>query len=261
MTIRHAGWWSGLAGLLAMVLVAAPLEAQQGSPTLRVICSNVIKEALERLRPSFERSSGLRLTVTYGASAELRRTAQADPSFDLVLLTTGIVDELAKAGVVVPGSAQAIAQANLAVAARADAPPADVSTRDGMRRRLLATRSLTYSRDGGGVPAIERVLAELGIAGDLQSRIVKQEVAGRAAEAVALGEQELAFAPLTEIVAVKGVRVLGLFPDEFQSPLAISSGVGARASNASGARALAAFLLTPASMTVIEGTGMSRTAK
>ena len=242
-------------------MITLPVEAQQGSTTLHVLCSNVIKEALERLRPSFERSSGLKLTVDYGASAELRRTAQADPSFDLVLLTTGIVDELAKTGIVIPGSAQAIAQANLAVAARADAPPADVSTRDGMRRRLQASASLTYSRDGGGVPAIERMLMQLGLASELQSRIVKQSEAGRAAEAVALGEQELAFAPLTEIVAVKGVRVLGLFPEEFQSPLAISSAVGARASNASGARALAAFLIAPASMTVIEATGMSRTAK
>ena len=171
-----------------MTMAAVPVETQSESASLRILCSNVIKEAIERLRPSFERSSGLQLSVVYGASAELRRNAHADPSFDLALLTTGVIDELASTGGVVPGSVRAIAQANLAVAARADAAPADVSTRDGMRRRLLASRSITYSRDGGGVPAIERMLAELGIAADLQSRIVKQTEAGRAAEAVALGE-------------------------------------------------------------------------
>lgn len=229
------------------------------APVVRVLCSNVIKEAVERLRPVFERESGQRLAITYGASAELRRTAEGSQPFDLALLTTGIVDDLSANGVILTGSRTAIAQANLAVAVRADAPKSDVSTAAGMRQRLLGARSITYSRDGGGVPAIERMIAALGIATQVQSKIVKQSAAGRAAEAVALGEEELAFAPLTEIVAVQGVQVLGLFPDEFQSPLAIASGVGAHAANPSGARALAQFLLTAEAMRVIEATGMMRT--
>jgi hypothetical protein len=41
----------------------------------------------------------------------------------------------------------------------------------------------------------------------------------------------------------------------------MSRAVGAKARNASGARELAAFLLTLPSMTVIEATGMSATRK
>lgn len=250
--MRARAFW-----LLATICVLSAESIGAQSTDVLVLCSNVIKEAVERLRPAFEKSSGRRLVITYGASAELRRTALGGAPFDLALLTTGVIDELIKGGVVAAGSRVDIAQANLAVAARLGTPASDVSTAAGMRARLLSAASLTYSKDGGGVAAIEGMLKRLGIAAELQPRIVKQEAAGRAAEAVALGEQELAFAPLTEILAAPGAQVLGLLPEEFQSPLAIASGLGAAARNADGARALAAFLVTADSMRVIEATGMA----
>jgi ABC-type molybdate transport system substrate-binding protein len=124
--------------LLLLLLFASFASAQ--TTELRVICSNVIKAAVERLLPAYQRESGQRVSVKYGASAELKRSLEAGESFDVALLTTGVIDDLSRRGII-------------AAASRA-------------------------------------------------------------------GEDELAFAPVTEIVAAPGAQVLGLFPPEFQRPLA-----------------------------------------
>ena len=66
--------------------------------------------------------------------------------------------------------------------------------------------------------AIERMLTSLGVASEVQSKVVLQTIAGRAAESVALGEHELAFAPVTEIVGLSGVEVLGLWWEDGFAP-------------------------------------------
>jgi molybdate transport system substrate-binding protein len=241
---------------MAFLMLGSPHRANAQGADLRVLCSNIIKEAVERLRPALERASGHHLAITYGASAELKRAAESGAPFDLALLTTGVVDDLVKSGFVAPGSGTGIAQVNLAVAVGPGGPASDVTTPAGMRKRLLSAKSIVYSRDGGGVAAIERMLERLGIAAELKSRMVQQSPAGHAAESVARGEYELAFAPVSEIVSARA-QVLGLFPEEFQSPLPISSGVSAKAQHGDEARALARFLLTPESMSVIVATGMT----
>ncbi len=243
--ILAAGW---------LLFSAQPGTAQDA--VLRVTCSNVIKAAIERLLPKFERASGRHVAISYGASAELKRAIEGAAPFDVAILTTGVIEDLIKHGIITQGTRTAIAQSNLAVAIGSGAPKTDISTAAAMKQRLLSAKSITYSKDGGGVAAIQRMIESLGITADLQPKIVPQTEAGRAAESVARGENELAFAPLTEIVAVRGAQVLGLFPAEFQSPLAISSGISAKTADAQGAGALVNFLMTPASMKVIKASGM-----
>ena len=242
--------------LLLLPLLASFAPAQTSE--LRVICSNVIKAAVEQLLPAYQRESGQRVSIKYGASAELKRSLEAGESFDVALLTTGVIDDLSRQGIIAAASRAGIAQANLAVGAKAGSPKANVTTADGMRRRLLDAASITYSRDGGGVAAIERMIEALGIKEPLKNKTFPQATAGRAGQSVAAGEYELAFAPVTEIVAAPGAQVLGLFPPEFQRPLAITAGVSAKASSpTAAAAAFVNFLRTRAAMTIIEATGMA----
>ena len=89
------------------------------------------------------------------------------------------------------------------------------------------------------------------------SKVHTQAIAGHAAESAASGEYDIAFAPLGEIMAVRGALVLGLFPPEFQNTLGISSGLAAKAVHPEAATALARFLITPASMKIMLVSGLS----
>jgi molybdate transport system substrate-binding protein len=212
---------------------------------------------MDQLVPLYERSTRTRVAIQYASSAVLKRAIEAGEAFDLAILTPVAIRELTTAGWIAAGSATDIARSDLAVGVRAGAPKTDISTAESFKQRLLAARSITFSKEGAATAAFVEALARLGIADALKPRIVQQTVSRRQAESVAEGEHEIFFSPLSEIVSVEGVEVLGLFPREFQQPIVMTAGIATRAPSAAAARALVTHLLGPEAAPVLEATGMT----
>jgi molybdate transport system substrate-binding protein len=240
----------------------AAVFAQTPAPRdgeLRVICSNGIKGAIKMLLPDFERASHQHVAIEYGASAVLKRTIEGGEAFDVAILTSAVIGGLAKEGKIASGFST-IAKANLAVGIRAGAAKSNISTPDAIKRRLLAAKSITYTKEGASTPAIERMLRQLGIADEVNAKTAFQTASDRAEESVAEGENELVLAPLSEIATVRGMEVLGLFPKEFQDPIVMSAGVSANPANPESAKALVRFLTSAAAASAIKASGMEMAA-
>jgi molybdate transport system substrate-binding protein len=257
MKKRHAILTSICA--LAAGLVLCARQAPAEDPGIRVLCSNGLKAAIETLTPEAERATGRTIAIQFSSSAVLRRSIEGGAPFDLAILTPGIVDDLIKAGKIRAGTQTDLASAALAVGIQAGAPKADVGTPDAMKRTLLAARSITYTKDGAASAAIARMLRSMGIQDQLAAKTTLQTVPGHAAETVAKGEHQLVFAPVSEILPVHGVDVLGLFPKEFQEPVVMTAGVGTGARNADGAKALVKFMTSPGAAPAIRASGMEPT--
>ncbi len=243
--------------IIAALLLLQGVAALAQSPELHLICSNGIKGAIGRLLPEYERKSHQHVSVEYGASAVLKRTIEGGEAFDLAILTPIVINELTKAGNIAPGSV-VIARSNLAVGVRTGTAKTDISTPDAMKRRLLAAKSITYTKEGASTAAINKMLKELGIADQINSKTVFQTVSDKAEQGVAEGENELVLAPLSEIVTVPGIEVLGLFPKDFQDPIVMSAGLSAHPAHAESAKALIQFLSSAAAAPAIKASGMER---
>ncbi len=215
------------------ITVVAGLFAQSPAAQnagLRVICSNGIKGAIGKLLPQFERAFHRHVAIEYGASAVLKRTIEGGEAFDLAILTSAVIGELTKEGNIAPGS-KVIAKSNLAVGIRAGTAKTNIDTPAAIRRRLLAAKSITYTKEGASTAAINVMLKQLGIADQINAKTVFQTASDRAEESVADGQNELVLAPLSEILTVPGIEVLGLFPKEFQNPVVMSAGISAHAAD------------------------------
>ena len=90
----------------------------------------------------------------------------------------------------------------------------------------------------------------------MKLKTILQKTPGRPAESVAQGENELMFAPISEIQTVKGVEVLGKLPREFQQPVVMTAGIAARSKNADGARKLVAYLAGAEAVPALKANGM-----
>jgi molybdate transport system substrate-binding protein len=249
--------------LSTVVLLFAPARAgsPQGSAPLVVLCSNGIRAALEQLLPAAEQATGRRISVRYSSSTALKQSIDQGEIFDLAILTPEIVDELVKTARMRTGTRTDVASIELAVGVRAGAPKSDVGTPDAMKRRLLAARSLTWTEGGASSAATVAMVRALGIEDQVRSRIVLQHVPGSAAETVARGENELVFAPRSEIQTVAGVEVLGLFPKEFQRPVVMTAGIAAGARDAHAAEALIRFLTSSRAVPALQAAGMKPAAR
>jgi molybdate transport system substrate-binding protein len=245
-----------LAALLLPLVTVQAAGAQNAAVPLRVLCSNGIRAAMERLLPDAERAIGQPLSIRFSSSAALKQSIDQGEAFDVAILTPELVDGLIRDGTLRAGTRRDLAAIDLAVGVRAGAPRADISTPDAIRRRLLAARSLTWTEGGASSAAIFAMLDALELRERLAARIVLQRVPGTAAETVARGEHELVLLPLSEIQSVPGVAVLGLLPAPFQRPVVMTAGVAARTRAPGAAAAFVSFLTSATAARALEAAGM-----
>lgn len=246
--------------LLAFVagLASQAVSGAQSPITLHVISSNGIKTVLERVIADYEKSANVRLDIEWGASLVLKRTMESGKAFDATIVTPVVVDDLIRQGIVTAASRADIASSPLAAGVRKGGIKGDVSTRDGLKARLAATRTVTYSREGAATGTFNEMIARLGMTDVMKAKIVLQPPGTIPADTVVAGQNELVFAPLSELVAVPNLEVIGNFPREFQVPLVMTGGVSARTAHADAARAFIAYLAGPKVEPVLASSGMER---
>lgn len=237
-------------------LQAAGVQQPDAAP-LRVLSSNGIRAAMERLLSDAERAIGRRVDIRFSSSAELKQSIDQGETFDVAILTPELVDALTRNGTVGDGTKTDLASIDLAVGIRAGAPMADISTPEAIRQRLLAARSLTWTESGAASAANFAMLDALGIRDALAGRIVLQRVGGAAAaEAVARGEHELVLLPRSEIQSVPGLAVLGVLPPLFQRPVVMTAAIAARTPVKDAAAAFIGFLTSAPARRTLETAGM-----
>src|SRR5262249_6218818 len=136
-------WRLSISAVCTFLLVSVVMHATAAQDTpIRVLCSNGIKGAMEKLVPDLERSSGRTVKVQFGVSANLKKSIEAGEPFDLAILTPPIIEDLMKQGKIATGTPKNIARSNIGIAIRAGAAKPDVSSADAVKRTLLNAKSI-----------------------------------------------------------------------------------------------------------------------
>jgi len=240
---------------IACVILLAPIAAAE-APEVKLLCVVALGPALNELAPQFERTTGHRLAIRYGASPAFKQQIEAGETFDLAILTAPVMDDLTKQGKVASGTRAAIALSGIGVAVRADASSADISSVPAFKGALLHAKSITYAPEGAIRIHLPKVFDRLGIAKEIKAKTRPMKSVEYVLEAVANGEAELGFATIGAILSGRGTKLLGPFPAELQDYVVFTAGVGAAAKEAEAARALIRFLATPTAVSVIRAKGM-----
>jgi molybdate transport system substrate-binding protein len=235
--------------LLAQAAVADAAE-------IKVIASVGVKAVLEELAPQFERATAHSLKITFGTSVPLKRQIDGGETFDVVILTPPLLEDLAKQGKVAAGTPVNVTKAGIGVAIRAGAPKPDISTADAFKRTLIDAKSITYSKEGQSGTAMARLIEALGIGEQMKAKTVLETRPGQTAANVVEGKAELAFTLLSEILPLPGVEVAGMLPAELQSYVVFTAGIGAGVKDQQPAKAFIDFFKAPAAIPLIKAKGM-----
>jgi molybdate transport system substrate-binding protein len=242
-------------GALVVLLPVAP--AAQGS-RVRVLSSNGVKAAFERLQSQSEQTIGRQMDVTFGTSASTRQRVMGGESFDVAILTADVIDELAKAGKLAAGSTAKLGRSGIGIGVRTGMAKPDLTTPDAIKHVFLAERSLTYAADGASRPHIEQMFGSLGIIDAMKPKTILEQGSVRAAARVVQGEADMLITLISEIVPVAGLELAGPLPSEFQHYVSFAAGVGVNAQNADAARKLIAFLSSQGASPAFVATGIER---
>jgi molybdate transport system substrate-binding protein len=200
--------WLALALLLPTAL---------GAQELRVLSGGAAKSLVDPLAASFARG---KVAVQYQPMGKLveslAASSQGGPEVDLVIVTEETLPRLERENRVQRG-AKPIARVGIGVAVNAAAPAPDISTVEAFKRTLLAAKSIVYidPKVGTSGKHVAEVLARLGIAEQVNAK-AKLGQGGYIVEPVGRGEIELGIHQISEILPVKGVKLVGPLPPELQ---------------------------------------------
>jgi molybdate transport system substrate-binding protein len=209
---------------------------------MRVLCTNGLKTVMLDLAPAFERTSGTKLVITWGSTNGLMKELETGASGDLAILTAETIDDLIKRGKVVAGSRIDLARSGIGIAVRKGARKPDIGTPDALKHSLLAAKSVAHSKTGLSGIYFPTVLARLGIADAMKSKIVMPEPGNPVGEVVAKGDAEIGVQQISELLPVAGIDIVGPLPAELQKITTFSAGLLAGAKDPDTAKALVKFV-------------------
>ena len=248
-----------------VALLAASSAGAASAAEIKVLCSGAMRAVLQQLAPTFEKSSGHKLMIEYATAGKVEEKVAADEVIDVAILTKPRAEKLVRAAKLVGGTTTVLARVPIGLAVKNGAPHPDISSVEAFKRTLLDARSIAYvDPASGGTSGIflAQALEKLGIAAELKSKIrLISPAAGqsspRVGEVVQRGEAEIGIQPISELMEVPGIDIVGPLPADLQSPdLVYISGSPAASGQPLPAKALIDFLAAPSAAPVYKANGM-----
>lgn len=257
---------TGIRLLAAVLALLAGLFAQAaGAAEIKVLCSGAMRAVLEQLAPAFEKSSGHKLTIEYATAGKVEERVAADEVIDVAILTKPRADQLVRAAKLVGGTTIELARVPIGLAVKKGAPRPDISSVEAFKRTLLKAKSIVYPDPASGATSgihLAQTLEKLGIAAELRPKLhLVSPPAGqsspRVGEVVQRGEAEIGMQPISELMEVDGIDVVGPLPAELQSPhLIYMAGSPTASEQPLPAKSLIDFLAAPAAAPDYKAKGM-----
>lgn len=240
--IRRSLITCAAAALAAFMLLGAAQAAE-----VKVLTSVALKSVLDELAPAFEKKTGDKVVIDYGLSVDQKKRILSGEHADLIILTRGMMEDLAKQNKLTADGLVNIAGTPVAVAARAGAAKPDISTVEAFKQALLSAKSIVYADPAkGGLSGVvaARAIERLGITDQMKAKTILVPGA-QSGDVVAKGEAELGIAQASEIVPVAGAQLVGPIPGDLGTMTSFTGGIGAESQSVPAAKALIEFLTGP----------------
>jgi molybdate transport system substrate-binding protein len=244
---------------LAPAMVALTVVPAHGARAdeVTLIAPGGIRDAIQKMVPDFERRTGHTVKATFGSGGGTKKRVMSGEPFDVPIVQPPLPEVLAT-GHVIASTETPLAVVPVAVAVRKGAAKPDISTPEAVSRMLLAAKSVAYpdpTRGAAAGASFDETLGKLGIAEQMQPKIVRAQGGTGTMALLAKGEVEIGLTFLSEIHD-PGVEVVGLLPREVSTPTALVGYVSTHARSPAAAKALLAYLSSPEVAGIYTALGM-----
>ncbi len=237
----------GSSGRVAISVAAMMMATHPGSANeLTIYSGGAVKSALTVVAEAFEKKDGAKITLEFHPMGPLTRKLADGAIPDVVVVSEEVLADLTPKALLRDDSLTEVGRVGIGVAVHENAPAPDISTPEALRRTLLNAKSIVYIDPARGTSGkhFAGVLERLGIAEAIKAKTTLGS-GGFVVEPVGRGEIELGVHQITEILPVKGVKLVGPLPAALQKETVYVGAVTRSAKQEVAARRFLAYLRTP----------------
>jgi molybdate transport system substrate-binding protein len=245
-------------GFCAFTLSALALSAPASAVELTVLTTGAFKQVAAALVPVYEASSGNRIKLDNDTAGGLARRIEGGATFDVVILTPGLIKELVTKNKVAPDSVANLAQVAIGVMVLNGTPLPKIDTVEHFKQALLDAKSVAYIDPASGGSSgiyLAQLFKQWGIADQIDAKAVKVQ-GGAVAEHIAKGEAVLGIHQISEILPVKAVTLVGPLPAAIQNYTVYTAAVSSTGAEQAAARDFLKLLTGPEAARVLKEKGM-----
>jgi ABC-type molybdate transport system substrate-binding protein len=213
-----------------------------------------VQNALRVLGPEYTKERHTRVSFTFSSGGATLNSVRTGVPADIVILATDLLEPLMKEGLLQPGTMTVLGTVRTGVAIRAGAPAPDISTVEKFRATLLAASSISYQNPASGSTSgaqVAKIIADMGLTQQLAPKTKYVGAAG-----VARGEAEMHLQPVSELLPVPGITIIGTLPQELGASSVIAGAVLAKAASPAKAQAFLRYVTRPESAATYTANGV-----
>lgn len=241
-----------------LIWIAALLldSADAGAADIKVLSDGPLRPALVKIAEDFGRVSGHRVELVFGPSPVIHKKVADGEMADVLIVQPNFVDELTKGGKVVAGEHPIIARVGIGLAMRAGMPARDISTPEALKQVLLSADSLVFNNVASG-NHFAMVLDRLGIADAVKGKTIRTnpgEMFGRILQGKG---NDIAVGTVAQVIADKGLLLIGPLPGDLQNHLVYSAAPMANAQSPDAGKEFIRYLASPATKAQFAAAGMN----
>ena len=240
--------------LLCLALSTMAASGTGFAAELKVLAANAVKEPLLEVITAFEKSSGHKVTASFGGTEGVTKRISGGEVVDIVLVGSTNIDRLIAYGKLAAGSRADFARSGVGVAVRAGLAKPDITSSTAVKDAVLAAKSIAYSSGPSGFYVAD-MLKKMGIADQIKDKVKQTPSGDQVSDLLARGEADLGFQQVSELLHRKGVDYLGPLPADIQNITIYAAGIHTNAAT-DAAKALVKFLTAPEAGAAIRKTGM-----
>ena len=246
--------------LTALLLIGAGAKIAAAADGLTILSGGAAKSALVDAIAVFEKTAEKSVVADFAPMGALTKKIEAGAKADVLVLSAEVMSEAEKKGWIAPDTIVEIGRVGVGVAVHEAASAPDIATPEAFRASLLAAKSIVMINPATGTSGkhLAQVFATLGIAEALQPKLTLLE-GGYVVERVGRGEIEIGLHQITEILPVKGVKLVGPLPAALQKETVYVGAIARSAARADDARRFLALLRTPEMRAAIAAKGFVTT--
>lgn len=217
--------------------------------TLKILSGGAAQGLIDSLATKFREIAGYVIEGEFGAVGTMADKLRAGTPADVLILTTAVLDALARDGFIAPGAATDVGLVETAVAVRASDPAVSVATADALRNSLRACDAFFVPDTKASTAGqhIAKVLSQLGLTDEMKDRLREFPNGATAMRHLASSDAErpIGCTQTTEILNTRGLTLVGPLPPGCELATMYAATPTAQATHTDAAAALIKLLTAP----------------